>query len=336
MRDVGPNIRIVPHAILQDPIPKIIGGGRATDDGQWTAGYDRPLKGSRYHQQRSRAIRPTSRFRDEEDLLLVLETHSPNYVERKLRGQRGSNFVRWVDNVLWSRADRLWVVSRDLGKIVADNGVEPARIRHISLGVTTEQFDPERPDGTAVFVSIAFVGSFHPWHGVATLLDAFASVLRRNIAAKLILVGDGVTRADNQRQAEALGISQHVEFTGWLPLDEVGERLKTVDIAVAPYCRLEYFHFDPVKILEYMAMGLPVIASDQGEVPMMLDGGRCGVLVPPGEIEPLANEIVRLAKNPDLRRVLGRAARRRVEECYDWGVTIQQVIALCREAIEAR
>ncbi len=267
---------------------------------------------------------------------LVLETHSPNYVERELRGQRGSNFVRWVDHVLWTRADRLWVVSRNLGKIVADNGVDPARIRHISLGVTTEQFDPDRPDGATPLANIAFVGSFHPWHGVATLLDAFASALRRDIAAKLILIGDGVTRADNQRQAEALGISQHVEFTGWLPLDEVAERLKTIDIAVAPYSRLEDFHFDPVKILEYMAMGLPVIASDQGEVSTMLDGGRCGLLVPPGEIEPLANKIVRLAKNPDLRRVLGRAARQRVEECYDWSVTIQQVMALCRETIEER
>jgi glycosyltransferase involved in cell wall biosynthesis len=267
---------------------------------------------------------------------LVLETHSPNYIERELRGQGGSSFVRWVDHVLWARADRLWVVSRNLGQIVAHSGVEPARIRHISLGVTTAQFDPNRPDATIPSAHIAFVGSFHPWHGVVTLLDAFASALRQDIAAKLLLIGDGVTRADNQRQAEALGVLQHVEFTGWLPLNEVAERLKTIDIAVAPYSKLEYFHFDPVKILEYMAMGLPVIASDQGEVPMILDEGRCGVLVPPGQIEPLANEIVRLAKDPDLRRVLGKAARQRVEEYYDWSVTIQQVLSLCRETIDAR
>jgi glycosyltransferase involved in cell wall biosynthesis len=267
---------------------------------------------------------------------LVLETHSPNYIERELRGQGGSRFVRWTDHVLWERAEKLWVVSRNLGQIVASSGVEPTRIRHISLGVSTAQYDPNRPEVTAPSANIAFVGSFHPWHGVATLLDAFALALGRGVEAKLILIGDGVTIADNQRQAEALGISQHVEFTGWLPLDEVAERLKTIDIAVAPYSKLEYFHFDPVKILEYMAMGLPVIASDQGEVPTILDEGRCGVLVPPGEIEPLANEIVRLAKDPDLCHVLGRAARQRVEEYYDWSITIQQVIALCRETVEER
>jgi glycosyltransferase involved in cell wall biosynthesis len=255
-------------------------------------------------------------------------------VERELRGQKASRFARWADHLLWAHADRLWVVSENLGRIVADSGINPARIQHISLGVPTEQFEPVSPDKTGSVTNIALVSSFHPWHGVATLLDAFKSALQCDVSAKLILIGDGVTRADNQRQAEELGISEHVEFTGWLPLDEVAERLKTVDIAVAPYDRLKNFHFDPVKILEYMAMGLPVIASDQGEVPTMLDQGRCGILVPPGEFEPLANEIARLSKDPELRHDLGKAARRRVEEHYDWSVTVQQVIALCCEAIK--
>lgn len=266
---------------------------------------------------------------------LILEVHSATYVERQLRGRSRSRLARWADRMLWERADRLWVVSRNLGTTLVLEGVDPARIRTISLGVNTDRFDPRRVDHPGAGVEIAFVGSFHPWHGVATLLDAFASALRHGITARLILIGDGVTRAENQRQAERLGISQYVDFTGWLPLDEVAERLRTVDIGVAPYSEVERFHFDPVKVLEYMAMGLSVIASDQGEVPVMLDAGRCGVLVPPGKVEPLANEVVRLARNPALRRDLGRAARRRVVECYDWNVTIQQVMALCHETIAA-
>ncbi len=269
------------------------------------------------------------------DCPLVLETHSANYIERELRGHRSSSFVRWLDRVLWTRADRLWVVSNNLGKIVVDNGVDPARVKPISLGVNKEQFDSRGPARSTSVVKIIFVGSFHPWHGVATLLDAFALALRSGIVAKLILIGDGVTRAENQREAEVLGISQHVEFTGWLPLEEISKHLGTADIAVAPFSKLKSFHFCPVKILEYMATGLPVIASEEGEVSTMLDGGRCGILVPPGEIEPLANEIVRLAGDSDLRRDLGTAAQQRVEEHYDWSVTIQQVIELCRAAINA-
>lgn len=264
---------------------------------------------------------------------LILETHSPNYVERELRGQRRSRFTRWVDHTLWARADRLWVVSKNLADIVASSGIDPVRIRHISLGVTTAQFDTDRNYGENRRIKIAFVGSFHPWHGVDTLLEAFALVRSRNVEGNLLLIGDGVTRTRNQHQADTLGVSQHVEFTGWLPITEIVERLISADIAVAPYARVERFHFDPVKILEYMAMGLPVIASNQGEVPSILDEGRCGVLVPPGESGPLADEIARLARDAELRRTLGSAAKMRVQTHYDWSLVIQQVLALCNETV---
>ncbi len=266
---------------------------------------------------------------------LVLETHSPNYVERVLRGLGKSAFARWLDQVLWERADQLWVVSHDLGKILASNGIDPEKIHVISLGVTGKQFAQSRVRSRGAITKIIFVGSFHPWQGVSTLLEAFASALQRVDNLRLILVGDGITRADNEGHAKDLGISEYVEFTGWLSLDDVSQLLNTADIAVASYDRLERFHFDPVKILEYMAAGLAVIASDQGEVPTMLNDGRNGVLVPPGEVEPLADAMVRLAKDFELRQRMGQESRSRVATHYDWSVTIQQVLSLCHKALVA-
>ena len=102
------------------------------------------------------------------------------------------------------------------------------------------------------------------------------------------MIGDGVERVRSERLARSLGVGGAVEMTGWLPNAQVIEKLEQADIGVAPYLKLEPFFFDPAKILEYMASGLAIVASEQGRVSEMLEHGECLTSAPLGQIEVIA------------------------------------------------
>lgn len=119
---------------------------------------------------------------------------------------------------------------------------------------------------------------------------------------------------------------------GWLPHEDTAELLKKSHIGVAPYLLLENFYFEPVKILEYMAAGLAIIASKQGRVCELVDDERTGLLVSPGDISALADALIRLSDDPALRERLGEQARTALESNQTWEITAQRVLALCEEA----
>jgi glycosyltransferase involved in cell wall biosynthesis len=107
-----------------------------------------------------------------------------------------------------------------------------------------------------------------------------------------------------------------VAVTGAVASDEVPRYLAAMDIAVAPYLPNERFYFSPLKVVEAMASGLPVIASDFEPVRDML--GPTGILVPSGDTAALAVAVGDLATDPDRRRRLGEAGRTRAVAQMDW------------------
>jgi glycosyltransferase involved in cell wall biosynthesis len=95
--------------------------------------------------------------------------------------------------------------------------------------------------------------------------------------------------------------------------EELAGEYRRADLFVLP-TRTDAF---PIAVVEAMAAGLPVIDTDVGAIPWMLDGGACGVVVPAGEVEPLARALVRLAADPGERRALGERGRARQAERFD-------------------
>lgn len=108
----------------------------------------------------------------------------------------------------------------------------------------------------------------------------------------LLVVGDGPLRSEVMRLAEEL--PGRVTMTGAIPMEEVPPWIRGMDIAVAPYPRLERFYFSPLKILDAMACGVPNVASDIGQIPELLRDGETGSLVPPGDTDALASALIRL------------------------------------------
>jgi glycosyltransferase involved in cell wall biosynthesis len=173
--------------------------------------------------------------------------------------------------------------------------------------------------GLAANPLLIFVGNFYEWHDVTTLLAAFAQTLAAYPEARLILVGDGSRRQAMMQYATELGLDHAVQFTGLIPHDEVPRYLAAADLAVVPYPPLQTdLWLSPLKLFEYMASGLAVIASAVGQLPDVIQEGRNGLLVPPGDVPATAAAMQRLLDEPNLRSQLGRQARQDAVEKHSW------------------
>jgi glycosyltransferase involved in cell wall biosynthesis len=212
-------------------------------------------------------------------------------------------------------------------QLIASCSVPAEKIVVLPNGIDVHRFRPypeARPDvrawlGIDTNPLIVFVGRFHLWHDVATLLDAFAQVLAAYPRACLVLVGDGRQRQAMVQHTADVGIGHAVQFTGLLPHAEIPRLLSTADMAVAPYPKMRHeFWGSPTKLFEYMASGTAVVGSAVGQVAEVLQDGVNGLLVPPGDALALAAALKRLIDDPALRSRLGQRAREDAVQKYSW------------------
>lgn len=175
---------------------------------------------------------------------------------------------------------------------------------------------------------VTFVGTLKPWHGVADLLAAAALAKR---PWKLRIIGDGPERAALEEQAAGLGIE--VDFRGAVAPADMPGQLAGSAIGVAPYPDLggeQQQYFSPLKVYEYLAAGLPVVASAVGQLPQIL--GELGTLVPPSDPAALAAAIDTLATDPVLRGKLGWRGRMQAEEKHSWAGAVDRILGLAGRA----
>jgi glycosyltransferase involved in cell wall biosynthesis len=160
---------------------------------------------------------------------------------------------------------------------------------------------------------IGFAGSLRPWHGLEVAIEALAELP----AAVLAVAGEGEVRSGLEKRARDLGVSDRVLWTGQLPHQLIPGFLAALDAAVLPYPALAGFSFSPLKLYEYLAAGVPVVASDLGQIRTALEGGRWGVLVQPGDPSALAEAIRGVLADPRARQVATEGRRLALHE-HTW------------------
>jgi glycosyltransferase involved in cell wall biosynthesis len=144
----------------------------------------------------------------------------------------------------------------------------------------------------------------------------------------LAVVGDGPVRAELERLAERLGVVHRVHFLGHCDHTTVATALAAADVAIAPYPALDTFSFSPLKLYEYLAAGVPVVASAIGQIPYVLDHGRWGTLVPAGEADALAAALRRVIGDPEAR-VRAAAGREHALAHHGWSDRARRIVEYC-------
>lgn len=197
-------------------------------------------------------------------LPFLLEVNAPLWEEaRTYRNLALARAARAVAQDLFQHATRVLVVSNALADRLASEGVPRERIVHFPNGVApafTQAGSPAtKPPALGSRPTLVFVGSFKPWHGIEFLIDAFESMLDRSDAA-LWLVGDGPLAG----VVDALQASHpdRVARTPAVPHDAVPGVLKAAEAVVVPYTNEAPDYFCPLKTVEALAAGVPILASD--------------------------------------------------------------------------
>jgi glycosyltransferase involved in cell wall biosynthesis len=143
--------------------------------------------------------------------------------------------------------------------------------------------------------------------------------------AVLAVAGEGPQRQALERVAAKLGMKERVRWLGPLPHIDIPALLVAFDVAVLPYPALSDFAFSPLKLYEYLAAGVPVVASDIGQVREVLEDGRWGSLVPPGDEQALAATLRSLLAAPEPARARAAEARRRTLRLHSWDERARQL-----------
>jgi glycosyltransferase involved in cell wall biosynthesis len=220
-------------------------------------------------------------------------------------------------------ADHVVVNAHAVGDVLAREGYDPAKITVIRNGIDTARFDAARDEGRihrelgmapgaplVTVVSRLSRSKEFDFKGVRHFLDAAARVSAGFDDARFLVVGDGISRVELEQQAERLGLTRRVVFTGFR-LD-VPDVLAASTVAVLPSLTEGLSN----SLLEAMAAGVPVVATRVGGNPEAVGDDEAGIIVPPGDDALLASAIGRLLRDRALRERLGRAGRSRVGRLF--------------------
>ena len=192
------------------------------------------------------------------------------------------------------------------------------RVHVVHCGVDTARFRPAGETAHEVPVLLC-IGTLHEVKGQHVLVEACARLRDRGVAFRCVLVGEGPDAGPLRARIGALSLDEHVVLTGALPRDDVITRLAQADVVVAPSVPTPQGKREgiPVVLMEAMAMARPVVASRLSGIPELVDDGRSGLLVPPGDVDALAAAIAEVLVDPGRRRRMGAAGRARVVEEFD-------------------
>ena len=272
---------------------------------------------------------------------LALEVNAPLVYEQQRYREKLAwpRLARWMECRVWQGANPAIVVSEPLRNHLEEAGVASEQIRVLPNAVDAKWFaadsgnirPPQDSQGRDRFV-LSFVGSFKPWHGADFLLSVFEEFHKLQPSSRLLLIGDGPLKSELQEKARLAGLEKAVVFTGIVPHEEIRRYLATVDVALAPYPRLDNFYYSPLKLFEYMAAGRAVVASNDGQISQFIRHRVTGLLYEPGNRAELLNCLCELWKDAALREELGRNARK-ASEAFTWERNATRVLEWVRPKV---
>jgi len=271
---------------------------------------------------------------------VVSTIHHPLSIDRATWFENPSSLKQKVKRVLYyplamqkivsNRLDGIITVSQDSARAITEAfGVPPERIRVVYNGLDSKEFAPipglPKKPGNLIFVG----NSEDRKKGLLYLLQSLRFLPEE--VTLTVVDGGAPQRSFAPLLTEKYQIGHRVRFTGKIGPGELVRLYCSAEIAVVPSL-YEGFGFPAA---EAMACELPVVACAAGALPEVVGDNGAGILVPPRDAQALARAIRRLLQDPELRRQMGRAARRRILEFFTWENAARQMVDVYREVIDA-
>jgi glycosyltransferase involved in cell wall biosynthesis len=247
--------------------------------------------------------------------------------------------LRALEDAVFARADLIVSITECAHQIlIGEYGVPAHRVRTVADGTTAggrgqgargEGVPDHRP-------SIYYVGQLYPWKGAGLVVEMAARVPE----AKVVIVGgqtnwtqDDPDIAALAERARALGVAERVELRGHVPYDRVPEALADASVALLPLPDepVARLFTSPLKLFDYMAAGVPIVASDLPALREVLRHGENALLARPGDPGAFADAVRRLLADPGLAARLGRQARADVMG-YSWDARARALLDFFGEA----
>ncbi len=281
---------------------------------------------------------------------IVFEVNGLPSIELKYRYPRVADDVELLrkiehqEQVCLDAADLVITVSNVNAAHLQRRGVEADRIRVIPNGVDLDVFTCHRPqlsDCSEVSeqrpLQMLYSGTMSAWQGVFVAIEALA-LFRRDLPAKLMLVGPALVRQKKEilNYAWRLGISEHVELLEPVSKPELGTLYHQSDVIVAPLTANDRNLVQgccPLKVIESMASGTPLIASDLPVVRELVTGDLEALLVRPGSAKAIKDGMFRLLNERHLAERLSQKARARVEQNFSWSKAQASLVLAYKELL---
>src|SRR5919112_3985863 len=250
--------------------------------------------------------------------------------------EQGYDFpTRWYVRpaLRWTlrHAGALTAITEDCRQHALRAGAPAEHIRLVFNGTDLRRFSPDQngsaPDLRFGPHMIFACRQLFPRKGIRFLLEAAAQLKPRFPDLKVVLAGDGFERPQLARLADDLGIAQDVTFLGWVPNAELPPYYRAAAVSVIPSLEEGF----GIPAAEAMGCEVAVVASDAGGLPEVVEDGVTGLVVPRGDVPALAQAIGNLLDDPERRRRMGVAGRRRALELFDWDRTAEQFEQVYRE-----
>jgi glycosyltransferase involved in cell wall biosynthesis len=251
------------------------------------------------------------------------------------------SFLRIIERTIPGIVDTISVSSQRLRTLCTELNIDSDAIFHVPVGVDLEKFNPsisgERVRRLYNISNplILYLGQLHGGQYVELFIQSAKIILDKGIKVDFMIVGDGARAAELRQKAKDLKLDTKIIFTGAVDSEEVPEYIASCDVAVACFEDNEVTRCkSPLKIVEYLASGKPVVASRVGEVERMI--GDAGMLVEAGKAEPLADAIIALLFSRELSINLGIKARQRAEKIYNWKASTETLLRAYQCAMQQK
>jgi glycosyltransferase involved in cell wall biosynthesis len=245
--------------------------------------------------------------------------------------EQGYDFpTRWYVRpaLRWTlrHAGALTAITEDCRQHALRAGAPPESVHIVFNGTDLRRFSPadngakplDRDFGARMIFACR---QLFPRKGIRFLIEAAAQLKPRFPDLQLVLAGDGFERPELVRLAERLGIGPQVTFLGWVPNAALPPYYRAAAVSVIPSLEEGF----GIPAAEAMGCEVPVVATDAGGLPEVVEHGVTGLVVPRGDSAALATAIGSLLDDPERRRRMGIAGRQRALRLFDWDRTAEQL-----------